>query len=47
MIQRRRSAASPAARLTRNAWVVLYATLIALCVVYAPTEVIEFIYAEF
>lgn len=30
-----------------NALVLLYAILIALCVVFMPTEVIEFIYAEF
>jgi hypothetical protein len=40
---------SPRARsfLTSNAMVVVYAVLIALCVIYAPTRVIRFIYAEF
>lgn len=33
--------------LTDNGLVLLYATLIALCVIYAPFELIEFIYAEF
>jgi hypothetical protein len=33
--------------LTSNAMVVVYAALIALCVIFAPTRVIRFIYAEF
>ena len=33
--------------LTSNAMVVVYALLIALSVIFAPTRVIRFIYAEF
>jgi hypothetical protein len=33
--------------LVRNGWVVLYALLLAACVVFAPDRPLNFIYTEF